>query len=162
MSGSTPEPLETVRSALTELGVDWTAANGTDLIVTMPGERKLKTTCVLRVGQRQLDLHAFVVRRPEENAEGVHRFLLERNLRLHGIAFCVDHLGDIHLVGSLPAEALSTERLDQLLGEVLTASDENFNRLLELGFAGSIRRERAWRESRGESTRNLEAFRHLS
>ncbi|CAM5308703.1 hypothetical protein SMICM304S_08089 [Streptomyces microflavus] len=33
--------------------------------------------------------------------------------------------------------------------------------LLELGFASSIRKEYAWRVSRGESTRNLDAFSHL-
>ena len=36
-----------------------------------------------------------------------------------------------------------------------------FNELLALGFLGSMRKEWAWRVSRGESTRNLEAFRHL-
>jgi hypothetical protein len=41
---------------------------------------------------------------------------------------------------------------------VLTYSDGSFNTILELGFATSIRREWEWRKSRGESTRNLEAF----
>ena len=44
---------------------------------------------------------------------------------------------------------------------MLTYADESFNTILELGFASSIRKEWAWRESRGESTRNLEAFKHL-
>jgi len=42
---------------------------------------------------------------------------------------------------------------------VLTYADESFNTILELGFATSIRREWEWRRARGESTRNLEAFR---
>ena len=42
---------------------------------------------------------------------------------------------------------------------MLTTSDESFNTLLELGFASSIRKEWEWRLLRGESTRNLEAFR---
>ncbi|MDT4986156.1 MAG: hypothetical protein QOI74_250, partial [Micromonosporaceae bacterium] len=33
---------------------------------------------------------------------------------------------------------------------------------LELGFSGAIRKEWAWRRSRGEPTMNLEAFRHLA
>ncbi|HET8603088.1 MAG TPA: YbjN domain-containing protein, partial [Marmoricola sp.] len=37
--------------------------------------------------------------------------------------------------------------------------DESFNTILELGFATSIRREYEWRLARGESLRNLEAFR---
>ncbi|MDQ4031897.1 MAG: YbjN domain-containing protein, partial [Actinomycetota bacterium] len=37
----------------------------------------------------------------------------------------------------------------------------DFNTLLEIGFASSIRREWAWRVSRGESLTNLAAFEHL-
>jgi len=46
-----------------------------------------------------------------------------------------------------------------VLGAVLTYADESFNTILELGFATSIRREYEWRLARGESTRNLDAFR---
>jgi hypothetical protein len=49
-----------------------------------------------------------------------------------------------------------------LLGAVLEAADESFDVLLELGFSTAIRREWQWRLSRGESTDNLRAFRHLS
>ena len=44
---------------------------------------------------------------------------------------------------------------------MLEAADGDFNTLLELGFASSIRREYAWRSSRGESVANLQAFAHL-
>ena len=42
---------------------------------------------------------------------------------------------------------------------MLTTADESFNTILELGFASSIRKEWEWRNLRGESTENLEAFR---
>jgi hypothetical protein len=48
-----------------------------------------------------------------------------------------------------------------VLGQVFDAADADFNTLLELGFTTSIRREWAWRVSRGESLKNLEAFAHL-
>jgi hypothetical protein len=51
--------------------------------------------------------------------------------------------------------------VDRLLGAVAEHSDGPFNTLLELGFATSIRKEYAWRVSRGESTRNLDAFARL-
>ena len=57
--------------------------------------------------------------------------------------------------------AVTAEEIDRVLGQVLEAVDEDFNTLLELGFSGSIRREWAWRVSRGESLKNLEAFAHL-
>ena len=46
-----------------------------------------------------------------------------------------------------------------MLGSVLAHADGSFNTILELGFASSIRKEWEWRNLRGESTRNLEAFR---
>ncbi len=44
---------------------------------------------------------------------------------------------------------------------LLQAADSHFNELLAIGFLSSMRKEWAWRVSRGEPTRNLEAFRHL-
>ena len=129
--------------------------------VDLPGERKLKTTCRLEIGKHALGIHAFVARNPDENHEGVYRWMLEHNLKMFGVAFAVDSAGDIYLDGRLPLHAVTAEEIDRLLGAVLSYSDDSFNTLLELGFATSIRREWEWRESRGESTRNLEAFKHL-
>lgn len=129
--------------------------------ITLPGERKLQTTCRLEIGKHSLGIHAFVARNPDENHQVVYRWLLERNLKMFGVAFAVDSAGDIYLDGRLPLEAVSTDEIDRLLGAVLTYADESFNTILELGFATSIRKEWQWRESRGESTRNLDAFKHL-
>ena len=63
------------------------------------------------------------------------------------------------LVLSLPCmSAVVPEEMDRILGAVLEYADGSFNTILELGFASSIRKEWDWRISRGESTRNLEAF----
>ena len=43
--------------------------------------------------------------------------------------------------------------------DIRVSTDDSFNTILELGFASSIRKEWEWRISRGESTRNLAAFR---
>lgn len=129
--------------------------------VTLPGERKLQTTCRLEIGKHALGIHAFVARNPDENHQVVYRWLLERNLKMFGVAFAVDSAGDIYLDGRLPLEAVTVDELDRILGAVLTYADESFNTILELGFASSIRKEWQWREARGESTRNLEAFKHL-
>ena len=69
--------------------------------------------------------------------------------------------GDIYLVGRLPLGAVNEVELDRLLGSVMQYADSSFNPLLELGFSNAIRREWAWRVSRGESLANLEAFKHL-
>ena len=125
----------------------------------LPGERKLKTACRLEIGRQALAVHAFVARHPDENHEAVYRWLLERNLKMYAVAFAVDHNGDIFLDGRLPLEAVTPDEVDRLLGSVLSYADESFNTILELGFASSIRKEWEWRLARGESTRNLDAFR---
>ena len=78
---------------------------------------------------------------------------------MFGVSFAVDATGDIYLDGRLPLAAVTPDEIDRLLGSVLTYADESFNTILELGFATSIRKEWEWRRSRGESTRNLDAFR---
>ncbi len=150
-----------VRAALADAGVDVTEPAAGVFDVTLPGERKLQTGVRLDVGDHALAVHAFVARRPDENHEAVYRWLLERNLRLYGVAFAVDAAGDIYLDGRVPLHAVTADEVDRLLGSVATYADESFNTILELGFASSIRREWEWRLARGESTRNLEAFRHL-
>jgi hypothetical protein len=158
MSGRS-QALATVRTVLAESDLVWKEVGDGVFTVDLPGEKKLQTPCRLDVGEHALGIHAFVARQPDENHERVYRWLLERNLRMFGVAFAVDHLGDIYLDGRLPLTTVTPEDLDRLLGSVLTYADESFNTILELGFASSIRREWEWRKSRGESTRNLEAFR---
>jgi hypothetical protein len=132
-----------------------------EFVVTLPGERKLKTAVSLLVGDHSVSASAFVVRHADEEHERVYRWLLERNARLPGIAFALDREGDVYLVGRLPLAAVDDTTLDALLGAILEASDGSFNELLALGFLSSMKREWAWRTARGESTRNLDAFRHL-
>lgn len=130
-------------------------------VVALPGTRKLSTACSLLLGDHTLSVNAFVVRSADENHEGVYRWLLERNAKLAGIAFAIDNLGDVYLVGRLPLAAVTPAEVDRLLGTVLEAADNSFNTLLELGFATSIRREWEWRLKRGEPTFNLAAFERL-
>ncbi len=148
--------------------LDWLEDSGLDFdrtddvfTVVLPGEHKLRTTCSLAAGQHSLSINAFVARHPDENTDVVHRWLLERNRRLFSIAYAIDHLGDIYLVGRLAAATVSQDLLDQVLGAVLAEADGSFNTILELGFRSSIEREWRWRLSRGEPTANLAAFEHL-
>lgn len=152
---------DVIREHLAASDAPWEESSPGRFSVELPGERKLKTSCSLAVGDHSLTVNAFVARHPDENAEGVHRWLLERNAKLSGVAFAVDGAGDIYLVGRLPLDAVTSDEIDRLLGVVLDTADSSFNTILELGFATSIRREWEWRLSRGESTRNLAAFEHL-
>ena len=155
-----------IEDALQASGLDYSKHDGarggpSGLVVELPGERKLKTNTILTVGEHSVRIEAFVCRKPDENHEGVYRFLLKRNRRLYGVAYTLDKVGDIYLVGRMSLASVDADEIDRVLGQVLEAVDSDFNTLLELGFRSSIQKEWDWRMSRGESLKNLEAFAHL-
>ncbi|MEW1774067.1 YbjN domain-containing protein [Streptomyces sp. NPDC086777] len=152
---------QVIEGVLKDAELDWESPESGTYVVQLPGTRKLKTTVSLIAGRHSLSLNAFVIRHPDENEPAVHRWLLERNLKLYGVSYAVDRLGDVYVTARLPLSSVTAADLDRLLGQVLEAADGAFNTLLELGFASAIRKEYAWRVSRGESTRNLDAFTHL-
>lgn len=153
--------LRVITETAESLGLSWKQADDV-VTVTLPGTRKLTTECALAVGEYAVEIRAFVVRHPDENHEGVYRWLLEHNLKTYAVAFSVDRHGDVYLTGRVPLAAITPTEVDRILGSVAETADNSFNTLLELGFASSIRKEWEWRLSRGEPTANLEAFRHLA
>jgi len=152
---------QVLEAVFADAELEWEHPEPGTYVVKLPGTRKLSTTVSFLVGRHSLSLNAFVVRHPDENEAGVHRWLLERNLKLYGVGYAVDRLGDVYVTARLPHASVTPDEIDRLLGQVLEAADGAFNTLLELGFATSIRKEYAWRVSRGEPTRNLDAFKHL-
>ncbi|MCG3749024.1 YbjN domain-containing protein [Amycolatopsis sp. Poz14] len=152
----------TIKSTLDSSGLNYDRRGEGRYFVTLPGTKKLQTNCWLVDGDHAFSVEAFVCRRPDERHEDVYRFLLQRNARLYGVHYTVDSLGDIYLVGRFGKETVTESELDKILGQVLEAADGDFNILLEIGFATSIKREWDWRVSRGESLANLEAFKHLA
>ena len=159
MAEASSGPAEVVRAWLVDNDVEYDEQEPGFFSFALPGERKLQTPVRVDVGPHALGVHAFVCRNPDENHEVVYRWLLEKNLKLYAVAFAVDHHGDIYLDARLPLSTVTEDDLDRILGTVLSMADESFNTILELGFASSIRKEWEWRISRGESTKNLEAFR---
>jgi hypothetical protein len=150
-----------VRAALTDSGLEFEEVTAGSFVAVLPGERKQRTTVSLVVGEHAMTVNAFVARRPDENHMAVYRWLLERNRRTYGVAYALDHLGDIYLVGRISLDAVTRDEVDRILGSVLENADGSFNTLLEMGFPTAIRREWQWRTDRGESLANLEAFRRL-
>ncbi|MDQ3761645.1 MAG: YbjN domain-containing protein [Actinomycetota bacterium] len=142
-------------------GLEYEHREPGSFIITLPGSKKLQTACWMLVGQHGVLVEAFVCRHPDEAHEDVYRWLLQRNARLYGVHYALDKAGDIYLIGRLPHHAMTVNELDRVLGQVVEAADGDFNTLLEIGFASSIRREWDWRVARGESLTNLAAFEHL-
>lgn len=155
----TPPPAQIIRDWLQANDLEFEETDEGSFSFALPGEMKLQTPVRIDLGPHALGIHAFVCRRPDEEFERVYRWLLERNMRMYGVAFGLDHHGDIYLDARLPLSSVTPDDLDRLMGSVLTYADSSFNTILELGFASSIRKEWEWRIERGESTANLEAFR---
>lgn len=160
-----PDPeavLAVVRAYCDAQGVDHAPGRRPgELVAVLPGEHKLQTVLSLQATARGMSATAFVIRHPDENGERFYATLLRRNLTMPGIAYAIDGDGDVWVRAHVPLAAVDEDYVDGLLGAVLDAADAPFDDLLVLGFLTSMRREWAWRVSRGEPTRNLEAFRHL-
>jgi hypothetical protein len=155
------DPREVIEDFLTSHDLDFEKQGENTFMVTLTGEKKLQTQCALVIGDHSLSINAFVIRKPDTHEDAVHKWCMAKNASMYGIAFAINELGDIFLVGRLPLDAVNSQEIDRIIGSVLQYSDSSFNPLLELGFADAIRREWAWRVSRGESLANLEAFKHL-
>ncbi len=151
-----------VRAWCLESEVEFSEDSPGKFAIVLPGDKKLRTTVAVTVGPEVATIQAFVMRRPDQNVDQINRWLLERNSRIFGLAYALDHLGDIFLVAALPSSCLSPADLDRLMGAVLEHADAPFNSLLELGFADAIKAEWRWRLSAGESTANLAAFPQLA
>ncbi len=155
------DPRIVIEEFLDSHALDYERRDNNTFLVSLPGQAKLVTHCALVVGDHSLSINAFIIRKPDENEAKVHAWCMRKNASMYGVVFATNELGDLYLVGRLTLSAVSDREIDRLLGAVLQYSDGAFNPLLELGFTNAIRREWAWRVSRGESLANLKAFEHL-
>src|SRR5690606_19173058 len=77
------QALEVIRSVIEESEIEHEAgAREGEIVLTLPGEKKLKTVVSLVVGEQALSVSAFVIRNADENHTEFYRYLLQRNLRL--------------------------------------------------------------------------------
>lgn len=131
----------------TELPAD--RLDATTWSTMLAGERKRTVPVYLEVGERHLSVQSFFLRAPDENEAGLYAYLLGRHLRSYLLRFALAETGDLLIVGVVPHLAVTVEEVDRLLGQLLSAADDAFDRALRLGFATYIEREQRWREDRG-------------
>lgn len=162
MTSPRASALAKVRAYLAANDIEFEDAGENVIVAILPGEHRLKTNVSIVVGDYSVSINAFVVRNPDENHEEFYAWLLRRNQRMYAVGYAIDTHGDVYLVGKVSHSAINETELDRILGTIHENCDGVFDYLLELGFESAIIREWQWRRSRGESTRNLEAFRHLA
>ena len=83
-----------------------------EVVVTIPGERKLKTVASFLVRDELTSVSAFVIRNPDENHAEFYRFLLRRVMRRPLLGYAVDGSGDVYVRGQVPTVALDGRYLD--------------------------------------------------
>ena len=153
--------LELVETWAKKTNIEYERLNEQCVAVTLPGTKRLRVPVALTRTPQALLVESFVARGTDQDPRPLYEFLLRRNTKAFGVAYCTDQYGDVYLVGRLPISGVTEEALDLVLGSVMGMADGDFNTILELGFSESIEREWKWRLARGESTANLAAFEHL-
>lgn len=158
----TLSPMSVVTDWCDDNGIAYELATTNSLVAVLPGEQKLRTPVSWAFAANSVTVNAFVMRHPDEHEAEIHKLLLQRNLKIFGMGYAIDHFGDIFLVATLPPAAITTDAVDALMGAVLLHVDGMFNQLVELGFTSAIAAEWRWRLERNENTQNLAAFNHLA
>lgn len=124
---------------LAELGAPFERVEAGAYVVTLLGERRPSTRMWLLAGRQAVSVEAFVMHvLPDAcpDPEPLHRHVLRRNLYLRDVHYALDEVGDLFLVGSLPAPSL--ELVDRVLGEVMTLLEQDAELLLELAYGRAL------------------------
>ena len=155
------DALQLVRDWAEALELDVETLSDATILLTLPGTKRLQVPVAITLTPQALVFESFVARGTDQEPTRLYEFLLRRNAKAFGAAFCIDQVGDVYLVGRVALEGVNIEAIDLVLASMLGMADGDFNTILELGFSESIAKEWAWRLARGESTANLAAFDHL-
>ena len=138
---------EIIEAYLSDRDVRNERVSESDWALQLRGEKKFSITVLLALRERTLQIESFFIRRAAENHADFYRMLLRANMRVYGVRFAIDDIGDVFLVGRVPLDAVNEDELDRLLGAILTTSDEMFMPAIEVGFASYLARDMAWREA---------------
>jgi hypothetical protein len=136
-------------STLEANDLDVTAVGEDRWMTMLAGEWKRTIPLLLDLEERSLKVTSLLAGVPDEGHAEVYRILLQRNQRPLPVHFALDDEGDLILTGQVPLVALDTRAVDELLGAVLTLSDETFNQVLRAGFASYLEVEQRWRAKTG-------------
>ncbi len=109
--------------------------DGPRWVVRVRGEEKDVFAVWLALRQRTLHFETYVMPAPEEDAGHLYEHLLRRNLKLHGISFCIGAEDAVFLHGELPIERVDDDALDWILGSLYEATERCFRPAMRIGFA---------------------------
>jgi hypothetical protein len=143
------EVLAVLESVLAETGVPLERVGERRYLTMLSGEWKRTIPVLFDLDERSLRISSLLAGVPDEGHEEVYRILLQRNQRPLPVHFALDDEGDLILVGQLPRVAIDERSIDELLGAILSLSDETFNQVLRAGFRTYLDAEQRWRAKAG-------------
>ena len=104
------------------------------IAVRMRQETREASTVWWSPGQRSLTAELFVIPEPQSNRESVYRLALDRNRSTFRVHYAVGRDGGILLRSRISNEAVSTDVLDLVLGELYEQVEITFRPLVRLAF----------------------------
>ena len=144
MSGVVWELDGRLLDVLSDLGARFERVEAGAYVVALQGRRRRSTLVWLIAGEQAVAVEAFVMHvvevpgTPLPDRAALHRSLLARNLRLRGVHFGLDEVGDVFLTGSLPHAALDVPTVDRLLGEVLQLLEDSGDALVRAAYGDRL------------------------
>ena len=150
MTDDTTDELATLLTDVLDANeLEWDRVDDHRWTTMLSGEWKRTIPVLFDLDDRSCKVQSLLCGVPDEGHREVYELVLHRNERARWVHFALDDEGDVVLVGRIPRAAMTREALGEVLGELLTVSDESYNAVLRAGFASYIDREQAWREKRG-------------
>ena len=105
--------------------------------VRLIGDERGPFTIWLTLQQRSLHHETYMMPAPIEREGELYEHLLRRNARLHAMGFAIGPEDAIYLIGQVPFEEITGERIDQLIGSVWTYIEQYFRPAMRIGY-GSV------------------------
>jgi hypothetical protein len=143
--------VRTVKELSVSLIEDWTArlpsettcarVSPTFWYIRVPGQKRSWIPVEIDVDEKSTKVTSHVIIEPEENHADVFRLLLRHNHEASGVYYSIDGKeGVICLVARIPHDTLTEERLDELVGLMVHATEVIFRSILTLGFSARLRK----------------------
>lgn len=127
-------PAEILAPILDALDIDAERRGDREWSIAVPCATRGSIGVLVNVRELTVTLRAFLVRRPDRDAAGVHARLLHKNLSTRHWRFAIDDLGDVFARADARLEGLDVGVLDGLLGELSTLVDEVYESIVRMGF----------------------------
>jgi hypothetical protein len=111
-------------------------------LLRLRGEEKEFITLWLTLRQRTVHVEAQLMPAPEAEVAEVYRYLMAKNADLYELHLALGPESAIYLVGRVPADEVTKERLDEICGAALHYVDEIYPTAMSMGLPSMYRRRR--------------------